>query len=228
MRVSKRPQIDILHQYMLRKSQVLEKINLIKGAKRLSYEIKLQLILRCEKEIEDINFIIADLSCLRNAKIIKHHYTSMTENGNFSSQKMWKLKQKLNMKFSETPIAKLDKFGNLITTKQSLLSLYKEEYETRLSSTAPHQGYESLQQMKDYLFKLRVDLASQNTSEDWTLDDLVKVCNSLKNNKARDNNSFIYELFKPGKCLPNVLNLLLKMYNLIKSSLEIPFFLKDM
>ena len=53
-------------------------------------------------------------------------------------------------------------------------------------------------------------------SDDWTLQDLNKVLNSLKNNKARDLYGHTYELFKNGG--QGLRTSLLKMFNLIKNS----------
>ena len=46
---------------------------------------------------------------------------------------MWGLKKKLNLGAKDVPSAKKDKSGNLITTQEGLLSLYKDTYLERLS-----------------------------------------------------------------------------------------------
>ena len=55
----------------------------------------------------------------------------------------------------------------------------------------------------------------------------MKICSSLKNNKARDNDGLIYELFKPSNCGHDIHHSILKMFNNIKSTLEIPEFMKQ-
>ena len=82
--------------------------------------------------------------------------------------------------------------------------------------------------MKDLLFKLRYEIEFYDKSEKWSLENLSKVCSSLKNNKARDSDGLVYELFKPSKCGPDTLISILHMFNSIKSTLNIPEFMKEM
>ena len=65
---------------------------------------------------------------------------------------------------------------------------------------SPHKGYEELQALKESLFKLRMKLAQNKNSPKWTVEQIIKVCKYLKNNKAQDREGFIYELFKKGNC----------------------------
>ena len=180
IRGSRRKHIDILHNYMLRKSLLLEKIVFIKNASKLEEGAKIQLIFSCEKEIENIDHVIAEFSSSKNARIIKEHYANLAENGAFSVRKMWSLKQKLNLKNIDYPTAKMDNFGNLITTENGILELYKQEYSSMLSHTVPHPGYEKLQNMKDLLFKLRYEIGANNKTKSWSHESLLKICSSLK------------------------------------------------
>ena len=177
--------------------------------------------------MDSFDQIIANLSASRNSKIIKEHYSNLTDNGSFCVNKMWKLKQKLHMKKSDMPAAKFDPNGQLITTKNGLLSLYEEEFKKRLSQDPPHPGYESIKKMKDYLFELRVQIGKNQKSENWTPKQVAKVCGTLKNNKARDNNGFIYEMFKPTLCGNDVIVSLTKMFNYMKSNMIIPDFMQS-
>jgi hypothetical protein len=58
--------------------------------------------------------------------------------------------------------------------------------------------------------------------------EIVKICKSLKNNKARDECGFIYELFKPSNAGPDVFQSLTKLFNLMKHELTIPEFFELM
>ena len=70
----------------------------------------------------------------------------------------------------------------------------------RLCPPKPHEGYEQLQKLKENLFKLRMNLAQIETSPQWTVEQIIKVCKSLKNNKFQDGEGIIYDLFKNGNC----------------------------
>ena len=56
-------------------------------------------------------------------------------------------------------------------------------------------------------------------SEEWDMEKTVKVCKSLKNNKARDAAGLIYELFKPPFAGEDVYESLTDLFNLIKNEL---------
>ena len=141
---------------------------------------------------------------------------------------MWGLKKKLNLGSQNVPSAKKDKSGNLITTKNGLLALYKQTYVDRLSHKPIREDYEQLKELKENLFKLRYEISSRNKSEDWKVEQIEKVCKSLKNSKARDECGFIYELFKPPYAGPDVYKSLCKLFNMTKQELEIPEFFELM
>ena len=189
---------------------------------------KISLISSYQEEVSQFDVMIADLSASKNAAIIKEHFQNLSIDGNFSLTKMWKLKQKLNLSNSEGPSAKIDKNGQLITTKNGLLNLYEQEYRERLAPMPPHPGYETVKQIQEYLFNLRLRIGTSRKSQKWTTDMLIKVCNKLKNKKARDLDGLIYELFKPGRCGNDVYFSLTEMFNTIKSSQLIPSFLQTM
>ena len=143
---------------------------------------------------------------------------------------MWQLKTKLNLnsKGNDFPTAKFDGQGNLITTKQGLLRLYEDEYKQRLAQNPPHPGLENLQYLKENLFRLRFKIAASEQITKWTEQDFLKVTKRLKNNKARDSNGLIYELFKPTHCGPDVKNSLLNLFNNVKQNLSLPDFFNSM
>ena len=53
----------------------------------------------------------------------------------------------------------------------------------------------NLEQLKEYLFQLRYELAKNVTTVDWTIKDLENALKSSKNDKARDAHGHVYELF---------------------------------
>ena len=137
---------------------------------------KVNIMIIYQNEITNFDAIIAEKSALKNANIIKDNFTNLTSNQKFSVTKMWSLKKRLNMETNEPPMAKFDKNGQLITSKKGLLTLYEEEYKQRLCPPNPHEGYEELQSMKEYLFKLRMELAKNETSPQWNAEQIFKIC----------------------------------------------------
>ena len=60
------------------------------------------------------------------------------------------------------------------------------------------------------------------------MDQIKKVCKSLKNSKARDECGLIYELFKPPYAGPDDYESLCKLFGKAKQELEIPDFFELM
>ena len=152
---------------MAKKAQLVEVISALKTSQMVESN-KISLIIKYQREISEFDNIIANMTASRNANTIKKHFLSLSENGNFCMPKMWKLKQKLNLKCHKPPTAKLDKNGQTITSKQGLLTLYENEYKERLSEMPPHAGYEDLQILKNYLFNLRMIIGASKKTENWS------------------------------------------------------------
>ena len=117
-------------------------------------------------------------------------------------------------------MAKMNPEGNLVTEKAELENLYLKTYIDRLKPNTITPGLELLEEMKEYLFQLRLQLCRERVSKDWTMADLDTVLKQLKNNKARDAHGHTYELFKyGGKYLRFSM---LKLFNLVKKTQVYP------
>ena len=119
---------------------------------------------------------------------------------------MWGLKKKLNLTSNDVPAAKKDKAGNLITSKNGILALYKNTYIDRLSHKQIMPEYENLKNLKERLFEYRYEIASLTKTEEWKVCEIEKICQSLKNSKARDECGLVYELFKAPYAGSDVFN----------------------
>ena len=72
------------------------------------------------------------------------------------------------------------------------------------------------------IFKLKMKLASMKQSPDWSMADLDLALSNLKNNKSRDPNGYINEIFKDGVIGENLKKSLLLMMNKLKKGKLIP------
>ena len=85
-----------------------------------------------------------------------------------------------------------------MTDKNAVENLYVETYKERLTPNKIKEDGIELKALKEYLFKINLENAKENKSEDWSLKDLEKALRSFKNNKSRDELGHTYELFKYG------------------------------
>ena len=69
----------------------------------------------------------------------------------------------------EPPAAKRDKFGNLVTSRESLEKLYLDTYKERLQPNTIASDIKETSELKEYLLSLQFKLAKSRISKDWTL-----------------------------------------------------------
>ena len=169
---------------------------------------------------EDLEKVFNDISALcgeKNKDIANEYLSQMNDPiEGVNMAKNWNLKKRLAPKnTADPPMAKKDASGNLVTEKTKLENLYLETYVKRLQPNKIAEGLESLEEMKEFLYKLRYKLCQGRKSKDWGIDDLEKVLKGLKDNKARDYHGHTYELFKfCGKDLKMSIQ---KLFNLVKN-----------
>ena len=140
---------------------------------------------------------------------------------------MWKLlKNKYPKSSIAVPVAKKDRQGNKITNHESLKHLYLQTYINRLRNRTIKSSFEEIKERKLELFKMRLKISEGKKSEPWKMKNLEEAIKHLKNDKARDPDGLINELFK-NEVAGNSLRLsLLKLFNRIKEENEIPNFVK--
>ena len=75
------------------------------------------------------------------------------------------------------------------------------------------------------VFNYKLSIALQNKSPDWTMPQLDKLLTNLKNNLSRDHQGYINKIFKPAAIGKDLKLSLLIMFNKIKQSQLLPFFM---
>ena len=78
------------------------------------------------------------------------------------------------------------------------------------------------------MFEARNETAKSIKTEDWTEEKIKTVCKKLKNDKARDVNGMIYELFKEPVAGPDIFQSLTKLFNGMKEEMFVPQFMESM
>ena len=179
-----------------------------------------------KEELENIEAKIAAV-CSEKNKNLTDEYLGLYDDTfeGFSQARTWSLVKKLAPKNTiEPPAAKKDKFGNLITDRETLEMLYLDTYTQRLTPNSITSDSHELKEIKEYLLSIQLKLAKCRKTRDWSISDLENVLKSLKNNKARDDDGFIYELFKYGGHSLKIS--LLKLFNAIKNKQVFPSILQ--
>ena len=130
-------------------------------------------------------------------------------------------------KINDVPTSKKDKFGNLVSDKNSLLSLYKQEYQSRLTPKPPLPSYKQTQILKEELFDRRMEISAKILTDAWTPGNIFKICKKLKNNKVWNQEGLIYELFKPSNAGQEIFLSLSALFNKVKDQQIIPEFMQN-
>ena len=110
-------------------------------------------------------------------KNIKH------EEGGLNSGNLWRLKNKLNKKYPEPPTAMRDDKGNLLTGKRDILEQTVKHYEKVLKNRPIKEELREYKKEREDLASARMHIASQNKTNDWTMEELDDVLKGLKTNK---------------------------------------------
>ena len=175
-----------------------------------------------ENKINEIDQNISQLTSERNLKIVREAVKIMeNKEGGFSQGGMWKLRNSLVSKCIETPMAKRDWQGNLITDRNMLRQLYLNTYKERLKNQDIKPELRDLYEMKMELWKLRLAESQNKKTNEWEINDLNHVLKSLKRNKSRDPHGLLNDLFKD--CLGNDVKMaLLALLNEIKKEQKLP------
>ena len=159
--------------------------------------------------------------------IIKNFKKFSSNPENINLVEMWKVLKKMCPKYKKTvPIAKKDFKGKLVTDPKQLKKLLANEYKQRLRTRPTRPDMFDLEDRKNDIFEMQLKIASQASSSPWKLNDLDEALKNLKNNKSRDHAGYANEIFKSGVIGGDLKLSLLKLFNKIKCSGEIPKFMK--
>ena len=72
---------------------------------------------------------------------------------------------------------------------------------------------------------MKLKLAGTRESEDWKMSDLDQALRNLKNNKSRDFEGYLNEIFKPDTIGDNLKESILMMFKKLKKKKLIPKFM---
>ena len=153
-----------------------------------------------KQKINEINEAIAEEEAKENRDKIVENFKTLSENPeNINLQQMWKLSKKLWPKSRITlPTAKRNQRGKIVSGPREIRSVLAREYKDRLRSRPLRPDLAGLKKRKKLIFKMKIKLAQAKSSPDWTMSDLDKALANLKNNKSRDAEGYINEIFKSG------------------------------
>jgi hypothetical protein len=139
---------------------------------------------------------------------------------------MWKLLKKLWPKTGNSlPTAKKNHKGKIVSGPKELKILMAKEYKQRLRNRPVRPDLKQMKLRKNRIFQLKLKLAESKKSPEWTMADLNKVLSRLKNNKSRDYQGYINEMFKPNVIGNDLKKSLLVMFSKLKKKKMIANFM---
>ena len=110
-------------------------------------------------EISKQELKVATLQGCKCKHLINEDMKGLMVNGAFSFNDAWKLKKKMFPRSHDSPSAVYDKEDDLVTDYMSILDVMKEEFVFRLRNREIKDEYTELKELKDYLCKLRLNIA---------------------------------------------------------------------
>ena len=121
----------------------------------------------------------------------------------------------------------LDNDGNLITSAKAIEALAVETYKKRLENRKMKDDLKHVQNDKEELCKLRLEMARKKKTPDWTMDQLDVVLDYLKKNKSRDPLGYAIDIFQTDVAGKDLKQALIALMNRIKRELIYPEVLED-
>ena len=192
--------------------------------KRRKFKKKDSLNEKEEEELRKLEETIAVKCEEINRKKVTENFVSIGgNNGNLSHQGIWKIKKKYFPKVKPSlPAGKKNLKQQLITNPAELKELYLQTFKYRLRHRPAQPGFESLLEIQNELFKLRLELSKQEKTPAWKMSDLEEAISSLKNGKCRDPEGIIREIFKEDALGEDLKKSLLILFNKIKETRKFP------
>jgi hypothetical protein len=132
-------------------------------------------------------------------------------------QQMWKFSKKLWPKNSIfLPTAKRNHMGKIVTGPRDVRNVLAKEYKNRLRSRPVRPDLMKMKKRKKIIFEMKMKLAESTSTPDWQMKDIDRALSNLKNNKSRDFEGYINEIFKIGVIGVDLKKSLLLMFNKMK------------
>ena len=140
---------------------------------------------------------------------------------------MWKQVRKIFPKVvAAVPLGLKDHNGKILTKSSAIKKLVIRKYQQRLRKRPPNPHIKELMKIKEENSLRLIEIARGVKTQNWSKEDLSKVLSKLKNGKCRDPGGIINEIFKPGVIGSDLQEALLDLFNLCKSEIKIPDFMK--
>ena len=180
-------------------------------------------------EIDCLNEMIADEEAKINREKIVGNFKQLSEDPErINLQSMWKKMKKLWPKEGVTvPTAKRNHKGKIVSGPREIKEVLAKEYKDRLRSRPIRPDLKDMDERKNKIFDMKLKIAEDNPSQDWNMGDLEKALADLKNNKSRDFEGLINEIFKEKVIGTDLKHSLLIMFNLLKAKKMIPAFMNS-
>lgn len=120
--------------------------------------------------------------------------------------------------------AKINHSSELNSGATKIKELMAKEYGERLRDRPMRPDLKSFIVRKQEIFEMKIGRERRKESPDWSMEELDKVLAKIKNNKSRDFEGYINEIFKTPVVGSDLKNSLLIMFNKLRKEKLIPRF----
>ena len=183
--------------------------------------------LNLSEEIEQINEKISNIEAKENRDLILKNFKSFSENPEaIDLKQVWKTLKKIWPKHGNVlPTAKRNHSGKIVSGPSEIKRLMAKEYRERLRNRPVRPDFKRFKTNKKKIFELKMKLAEANETPDWEMSDLESALSNLKNDKSRDYEGYINEIFKTDVAGDDLKRSMLVMLNKLKREKKIAIFM---
>ena len=178
-------------------------------------------------QIQHLNEEIAEFEAEENrSKIIKHFKSYSDDPEGINLQQMWKTLKKISPNSTTAlPTAKKNHKGRIVSAPGELKKLLAKEYKERLRNRPRRPDLSSLDERRNEIFERKIKIAEAKESREWKMEDLDQALKDLKNNKSRDHDGLLNEIFKHAVIGDDLKLSMFMMYKKLKKEKLIPEFM---
>ena len=153
-----------------------------------------------EEQIDNIDMLISsECSDREYEKLVKVLGELETKSGSSNSTNMWKeFRKAYPKKVRPVPTGVKNVHGKVITNPNEKKHITLKHFRHRMRKRPTHEDTKEIAHIKETTFSMRIEEASKIKSPNFTMHELEKVLKHLKNEKSKDFNGYICELFKEG------------------------------
>ena len=175
-----------------------------------------------EKSVEELEAVEEELATKYSETMFKKINQEIKgirgDEGGYNPGHLWKLKKKLSPKHNEPPVAMKDAEGNILTNEEEIRAEALRHYRKVFEDKPIDEKYKEYEIEKEKLCEMRLEIAAENKTPPWTVEDVICATKHLNSGISKDPYGHPNELYKDGVAGQDLIKAVTTLMNKIKDN----------